>query len=66
MILKLKTRKSAAKRVKTKKKFLTRKASALGHFRRKKSSKRKRALKAARQINQVDMSGFKSLLPYSR
>ncbi len=63
-MLKLKTRKSAAKRVKIKKGFLSRKGSSLGHLRTKKSAKRKRALKAPKQIHAVDQAVFKCLLPY--
>lgn len=64
MRLKIKTRKSAAKRVNVKKRVIERKASSLGHLRRKKNAKRKRALKAAKSIHANDASAFKYLLPY--
>nr|QOU10699.1 ribosomal protein L35 [Spumella sp. Baekdong012001B8] len=64
MLLKLKTQKSAAKRIKVKKRFFSRKSSFLGHLRRKKSARRKRALKAPKKIHLADLYTFSVLLPY--
>jgi large subunit ribosomal protein L35 len=63
--MKLKTRKSAAKRVKIKKNFLGRKKAYKGHLLRKKNSKRLRTLSEASKISSADSKTFYLMLPYA-
>jgi large subunit ribosomal protein L35 len=65
MKLKLKTRKSAAKRIKVKKNCLNRKKAYKGHLLRKKNSKRLRTLAAPSQIHKSDSLAFSYMLPYA-
>jgi ribosomal protein L35 len=62
MVLKLKTRKSAAKRVKIKKYCLCRKKAYKGHLLRKKNSKRLRTLSVSVQIHSSDLKTFSRML----
>ena len=63
--MKLKTRKSAAKRIKVKKNNLDRKKAYKGHLLRRKNSKRLRRLSEASQIHSSDMQTFAKMLPYA-
>jgi large subunit ribosomal protein L35 len=63
--MKLKTRKSAAKRVKIKKNSLSRKKAYKGHLLRKKNSKRLRTLSQPSQISSADTKTFYLMLPYA-
>lgn len=63
--MKLKTRKSALKRVKPKKNSLARKSAYKGHLLRRKNSKRLRRLSEANQINSSDLKAFSYMLPYA-
>jgi large subunit ribosomal protein L35 len=63
--MKLKTRKSAAKRVKIKKNCLARKNAYKGHLLRKKNSKRLRRLGKASLIHPADKNLFSGMLPYA-
>ena len=63
--MKLKTRKSALKRVKPKKNGLARKSAYMGHLLRRKNSKRLRRLSEATQINSSDLKAFSYMLPYA-
>jgi len=61
--MKLKTRKSASKRVK-KKNCFARKKAYKGHLLRKKNSKRLRRLSESSQIHSSDVNAFQLMLPY--
>jgi len=61
--MKLKTRKSASKRVKRKKNSFARKKAFKGHLLRKKNSKRLRTLAQATQIHSSDSKTFNLMLP---
>ena len=63
--MKLKTRKSAAKRVKSKKNVLARKSAYKGHLLKRKNSKRLRRLSAPVQIHGSDTKAFQLMLPYA-
>ena len=63
--MKLKTRKSALKRVKPKKNFLARKSAFKGHLLRRKNSKRLRRLSEPIKINSSDKKTFLYMLPYA-
>jgi large subunit ribosomal protein L35 len=63
--MKLKTRKSAVKRIKRKKNCLNRKKAYKGHLLRKKNSKRLRILSQPTQIHKSDLGSFSLMLPYS-
>ena len=63
--MKLKTRKSAAKRIKIKKNNLARKKAYKGHLLRRKNSKRLRRLSEASQIHSSDIQTFTKMLPYA-
>lgn len=63
--MKLKTRKSAAKRVKSKKNCLCRKKAYKGHLLRRKNSKRLRTLSQPAQISSQDSRTFSLMLPYA-
>lgn len=63
--MKLKTRKSAAKRIKIKKNCLCRKKAYKGHLLRRKNSKRLRRLSEASQIHNSDFRTFSFMLPYA-
>jgi len=63
--MKLKTRKSALKRVKPKKNHLARKSAYKGHLLRRKNSKRLRRLAEPVQVNSSDMKTFSYMLPYA-
>jgi large subunit ribosomal protein L35 len=63
--MKLKTRKSAAKRVKIKKNSFARKNAYKGHLLRRKNSKRLRRLSEASQIHSSDVNSFSAMLPYN-
>ncbi|MEY2703178.1 MAG: Ribosomal protein [Bacteroidota bacterium] len=62
--MKLKTRKSAAKRVKVKKNCFSRKKAYKGHLLRKKNSKRLRRLSEASTIHFSDFNAFSLMVPY--
>ena len=62
--MKLKTRKSAVKRIKVKKNCLARKKAYKGHLLRKKNSKRLRTLKAASLVHKSDLGAFSIMIPY--
>jgi ribosomal protein L35 len=64
MKLKLKTRKSAAKRVKVKKNCICRKKAYRGHFLRRKNSKRLRRLSEAASVHDSDFKTFTKMLLY--
>jgi large subunit ribosomal protein L35 len=63
--MKLKTRKSAAKRIKIKKNCLCRKKAYKGHLLRRKNSKRLRRLSEASVVHASDLSAFSAMLPYA-
>ena len=63
--MKLKTRKSALKRIKAKKNGLARKSAYKGHLLRRKNSKRLRRLCEASQIHTSDKATFTKMLPYA-
>jgi large subunit ribosomal protein L35 len=63
--MKLKTRKSAAKRVKIKKNGFGRKKAYKGHLLRKKNSKRIRRLSESTKIHSSDIKTFSLMLPYA-
>ncbi len=63
--MKVKTRKSALKRVKIKKRILARKKAYKSHLLSHKNSKRLRGLSAAAVIHSADSAAFKKMLPYS-
>jgi len=62
--MKLKTRKSASKRVKVKKNGLARKKAFKGHLLRRKNSKRLRRLSEPSQIHSSDSLAFARMIPY--
>ena len=62
--MKLKTRKSAAKRVKVKKNIICRKKAYKGHLLRRKNSKRLRTLAAPAQVHKSDLGRFCIMIPY--
>ena len=62
--MKLKTRKSAAKRVKSKKNLFARKKAYKGHLLRKKNSKQLRTLSQAVKVHSSDAKTFALMLPY--
>ena len=62
--MKLKTRKSAAKRVKVKKNIICRKKAYKGHLLRRKNSKRLRTLSEPAQIHTSDFNTFSVMIPY--
>jgi large subunit ribosomal protein L35 len=63
--MKLKTKKSAAKRIKIKKSCICRKKAYKSHLLRRKNSKRLRTLSAPSQIHKSDLSVFYRMNPYS-
>jgi large subunit ribosomal protein L35 len=63
--MKLKTRKSAAKRVKIKKNCLCRKKAYNGHLLRRKNSKRLRRLSEPSMVHDSDTRAFSRMLPYA-
>jgi ribosomal protein L35 len=63
--MKLKTRKSAAKRVKKKKNYFARKQAYTGHLLRRKTTKQLRTLGQPAQIHKADSSSFSRMLPYA-
>lgn len=63
--MKLRTRKSALKRVKIKKRVLLRKKAYKSHLLSHKNSKRLRNLNVSSQIHKADLSAFSKMLPYS-
>ena len=62
--MKLKTRKSAAKRIKAKKNCLCRKKAYKGHLLRRKNSKRLRRLSEASKVHPSDFGTFSRMLLY--
>jgi len=62
--MKLKTRKSALKRVKRKKNILCRKKAFKGHLLRKKNSKQLRTLSQPSKVHSTDVKTFDLMLPY--
>ena len=64
MKLKLKTRKSAAKRINVKKNCLCRKKAYKGHLLRRKNSKRLRRLSEASTVHSSDFGTFSRMLLY--
>ncbi len=63
--MKLKTRKSAAKRIKSKKNLLARKKAYKSHLLKRKNAKRLRRLSEPSQIHSSDSTAFYLMLPYS-
>jgi large subunit ribosomal protein L35 len=63
--MKLKTRKSAAKRIKAKKNCLCRKKAYKGHLLRRKNSKRLRRLSESSSVHSSDFKTFSCMLPYA-
>jgi large subunit ribosomal protein L35 len=63
--MKLKTRKSAAKRINVKKNFFCRKKAYKRHLLRKKNSARLRRLSEPSTIHSSDCKKFSLMLPYS-
>lgn len=63
--MKLKTRKSAVKRIKIKKNCLCRKKAYKGHLLRRKNSKRLRTLSSPSQVHENDLKKFEQMLPYA-
>lgn len=63
--MKLKTRKSAAKRIKSKKNYFARKKAYRAHLLRRKSTKQLRTLAQPAQINISDIRAFNLMLPYN-
>jgi len=63
--MKIKTRKSAAKRVIIKKGFLARKKAGHAHFLRRKSSKRLRHLFQSAKVQKSDLGHMQLMLPYN-
>lgn len=61
--MKLKTRKSALKRVKIKGSFLQRKKAYKGHLLRRKNSKRLRTLSQSSRIHSSDETTFAKMIP---
>jgi large subunit ribosomal protein L35 len=61
---KLKTRKSALKRILFKENFFKRKKAYKGHLIRKKNSKRLRRLSENVQVNRADIPTIRLMLPY--
>lgn len=64
MTIKLKTRKSAVKRIIIKKAFFARKKAGKAHFLRRKSSMQKRRLSQPSIIEKSDLSAMRLMLPY--
>lgn len=62
--MKLKTRKSAAKRIKQKKDIFARKKAYRAHLLRRKTTKQLRILSQAAQIHNSDYKAFSLMLPY--
>ena len=62
--MKLKTRKSAAKRIKVKKNIICRKKAYKGHLLRRKNSKRLRTLSQPSQVHEADLNAFSVMIPY--
>jgi large subunit ribosomal protein L35 len=62
--MKIKTRKSALKRVKVKKNCFSRKNAYKGHLLRKKNSKRLRRLSENNIIHISDFHAFSRMIPY--
>jgi len=62
--MKLKTRKSAIKRVLSKKNFFCRKKAYKSHLLRRKNSKRLRRLSEASVIHSSDATSFSRMIPY--
>jgi large subunit ribosomal protein L35 len=63
--MKLKTRKSAAKRVNRKNSFFARKNAYKGHLLRRKSGNQLRRLSAPSKIHESDVRAIKLMLPYA-
>jgi large subunit ribosomal protein L35 len=63
--MKLKTRKSAVKRIKSKKNFFARKKAYKAHLLRRKSTKQLRILAQPAQISSSDLRAFNLMLPYN-
>jgi len=63
--MKLKTRKSTAKRIHKKGNIFIRKKAYKGHLLRKKSSSRLRRLARSSKIHNSDIRVFKLMLPYN-
>lgn len=63
--MKLKTRKSAAKRIKIKKHFFERKKAFKGHLLRNKTAVQLRKLSEPAKINKSDEKAYRLMLPYA-
>ena len=63
--MKLKTRKSEAKRIKNKKNYFARKKAYKGHLLRRKTTKQLRTLSQPASIHSSDNKAFSLMLPYS-
>ncbi len=63
--MKLKTRKSALKRVKIKKNIIARKKAYKSHLLSHKNSKRLRNLSGPAQVHKCDVAAFEKMLPYN-
>lgn len=64
MKLKLRTRKSASKRVKVKKTHFARKKAYKGHLLRRKTTKQLRTLSQPSKIHESDTKNFSLMVPY--
>lgn len=64
MKIKLKTRKSVAKRIKQKKNYFARKKAYKGHLLRRKSTKQLRILSQPAKIHNADLKAIKLMLPH--
>lgn len=62
--MKLKTRKSASKRIKIKKNCFSRKKAYRSHLLRRKNSKRLRRLSETTKIHSSDIINFSRMVPY--
>jgi large subunit ribosomal protein L35 len=63
--MKMKTRKSALKRIKIKKNCFSRKKAYKGHLLRRKNSKRLRRLSESTCIHPSDFKPYSKMIPYS-
>jgi len=64
MKIKLKTRKSAFKRIKVKKNCIRRKKAYKGHLLRRKNSKQLRTLSQAANVSKAEVKKFAVMIPY--
>lgn len=60
---KLKTRKTAVKRLKLKKRRILREVRGVSHLRAGKTASQRKRTKKARELNDVDIARFKKMIP---